>query len=184
MTWNPNLVPGSTQVDLSGLTEGTHPLVLHGGSAELPVDADVSLREFRFDGVLSYVHEDCRVRGSLIGKAVSVCDRCLVSFDHELSVEMEAHVLLSGAAGSAGGEEVVEGVIRLVPESGTLDLAEAFRAAVILDEPIRNLCRDGCRGLCPVCGTNRNDSTCDCDSSRSDPRWDALKDLSFEPPKE
>ena len=184
MTWTPNLAPGSTQVDLNGLTEGAHPLVLDGGSVELPVDENVRIRDFRFEGTLSCSSEDCRVRGSLTGKAVSACDRCLVSFDHDVSMELEAQVDLAGDTGPSGGEEVAEGVIRLVPESGTLDLAGALRAAVILEEPIKNLCRDDCRGLCPVCGVNRNESECDCDTSRRDPRWDALKDLSFEPPKE
>ncbi|GJM45037.1 MAG: hypothetical protein DHS20C21_18790 [Gemmatimonadota bacterium] len=183
MTWNPSLVPGSTVIDLNGLTEGTHPLVVEGG-APLHVDTDVSLGDFRFDGALSYAFDDCRVRGSLSGNVVSACDRCLVPFDRDVSIELEAKVFLDPADESAGVEEIAEGVIRLDPEGSTLDLAVAFRAAVILDEPIKNLCRDECRGLCPVCGVNRNESKCDCDSSRRDPRWDALKDLSTESPKE
>jgi len=184
MTWTPNLEPGSTRVDLTGLTEGTHPLVLEGGHAELTVDEDVSLRDFRFDGTLSRDGEDCRVRGSLSGKAASACDRCLTPFDHRITVELEARGAIAGNAGPASEEEVADGVIRLTCEHGTLDLADAFRAAVILDEPIKNLCREDCRGLCPVCGANRNESECGCDSPRRDPRWDALRDLSFEPPEE
>lgn len=183
MTWKPTLLPGSTEIDLTGLTEGTHPLVLDGGKAELEVAPEAFLRAYRFTGTLSRLGEDCQVRGSLIGNLVSACDRCLTPFDRSVEVEVEVKVVWRDADPVERDQEVTEGVIRLSPSDTRLDLAAPFRAAVLLDEPMKNLCRDDCRGLCPVCGTNRNESTCDCDSSKGDPRWDALKDLSF-PPKE
>jgi uncharacterized metal-binding protein YceD (DUF177 family) len=184
MTWKPTLEPGSTEIDLTGLTEGTHPLVLDGGKAELEVAPEAFLRAYRFTGTLSQSGEDCQVRGSLIGNLVSACDRCLVPFDRSVAVEVEVDVVRRAADSVESVEEVTEGVIRLSPSDTRLDLAAPFRAAVLLDEPIKHLCRDDCRGLCPVCGTNRNESACKCDSSQGDPRWDALKDLSFPDPKE
>lgn len=183
MTWNPNLVAGSTEVDLSGLTEGTHPLVLEGGETRLEVANHLALVGYRFAGTVSQHGEDCQVRGSLCGNLVSACDRCLAPFEREASLELDVRVIRSGAANDRG-EEVTEGVIRLSPGSTTIDLGVPFRAAVLLDEPMKTLCRDDCRGLCPVCGVNRNESECDCDSSPGDSRWDALKSLSFPPPKE
>lgn len=176
-------MPGSTEIDLTGLTEGTHPLVLDGGKAELEMAPEAFLRAYRFTGTLSRSGEDCQVRGSLIGNLVSACDRCLAPFDRSVEVEVEVDVVWRDADPVERDQEVTEGVIRLSPSDTRLDLAAPFRAAVLLDEPMKSLCRDDCRGLCPVCGTNRNESTCDCDSSKGDPRWDALKDLSF-PPKE
>ena len=183
MTWNPNVEPGSTEVDLDGLTEGTHPLVLESGEAGFEVAPGVSLTEYRFEGTVSRSGEDCQVRGSLCGHLVCACDRCLTPFERSVSLELEVGVLRSGAP-SERGEEVTEGVIRLSPPDTTIDLAAPFRAAVLLDEPIKRLCRDDCRGLCPVCGANRNEIECGCDPSPKDSRWDALKNLTFPPSKE
>ncbi len=184
MTWNPNLEPGSLEIDLSGLTEGTHPLVLAGGEAEFEVAPGMSLRDYHFEGTVSRSGEDYQVRGSLCGNLVSACDRCLIPVSRRLSVSLEVAVVRSGDASCDLGEEVTEGVIRWSPSTGRVDLGVPFRAAVLLDQPMKSLCRDDCRGLCPACGANRNESACGCDSSPRDSRWDALKDLPFPPLKE
>jgi uncharacterized protein len=43
--------------------------------------------------------------------------------------------------------------------------------------PMKPLCRDDCRGLCPVCGGNRNLVACACAQRTPDPRLAVLKDL-------
>ena len=50
----------------------------------------------------------------------------------------------------------------------------------LLNLPAAPLCRDDCAGLCPVCGIDRNAAECDCDLNPPDPRWDALRALTFE----
>jgi uncharacterized protein len=42
---------------------------------------------------------------------------------------------------------------------------------------MKPLCRDGCKGLCPVCGANLNVTTCGCDTRWADPRLAPLKAL-------
>ena len=56
-----------------------------------------------------------------------------------------------------------------------LDLAPMVRDAVLLDTPAAPVGRDGCAGLCPVCGVDRNDAQCTCSTEVVDPRWQALK---------
>ena len=51
----------------------------------------------------------------------------------------------------------------------SLDLSQMVEDAVALNMPLRNLCRPDCAGLCPVCGTDRNESSCDCEVAE-DPR--------------
>ena len=53
-----------------------------------------------------------------------------------------------------------------------LDLMPLARDAVLLHLPLAPLCRDDCAGLCPSCGNDLNQSTCDCDMTIPDPRWD------------
>jgi len=56
-----------------------------------------------------------------------------------------------------------------------IDLGELMREQFYLALPMKPLCRDDCRGLCPQCGTNLNAGTCDCSPVWEDPRLAALK---------
>jgi uncharacterized protein len=58
-----------------------------------------------------------------------------------------------------------------------IDLEPLVRDAVLLELPQAPLCTEGCRGLCPTCGTNLNEGTCPCETEVRDPRWAALDEL-------
>ena len=51
-------------------------------------------------------------------------------------------------------------------EGGELDLGAELRDEILLAMPISPLCREGCKGLCPVCGGNRNNLACDCEEKQ------------------
>ena len=71
------------------------------------------------------------------------------------------------------GEEYV-----LVDGDTALDLDRMVRDALLLDVPVRVLCRPDCAGLCPVCGRDRNTDPCDhAPAPTGDPRWAALDAL-------
>jgi uncharacterized protein len=56
-------------------------------------------------------------------------------------------------------------------------LEDALREQVLLALPIKAICRDDCKGLCPHCGRNLNTEQCSCAEPLEDPRWAALKDI-------
>jgi uncharacterized protein len=56
----------------------------------------------------------------------------------------------------------------------TIDLGEVVREQLYLALPMKPLCREDCKGLCPVCGANRNRETCACQNEWVDPRMAAL----------
>jgi uncharacterized protein len=58
-----------------------------------------------------------------------------------------------------------------------LNLAGLVETETTLALPMKPLCREDCRGLCPVCGGNRNVTACTCDGREPDPRWAALRTL-------
>jgi uncharacterized protein len=62
-------------------------------------------------------------------------------------------------------------------EDDEIDLEPLIRDAVVLALPIAPLCRDDCKGLCPNCGTNWNETTCNCEVDLRDPRWSVLDEL-------
>ena len=70
----------------------------------------------------------------------------------------------------------------MIPFTGEeLDLCEAVQEQVIMALPVRPLCREDCRGLCPVCGADLNEESCTCAEKTVDPRWKALSELKISP---
>jgi len=78
----------------------------------------------------------------------------------------------------AGHEElsvtVAEAEIGYYQGEGLL-LEDAVREQVLLSVPLKVVCREECKGLCPTCGKNRNAESCGCAPPLGDPRWSALK---------
>jgi uncharacterized protein len=60
---------------------------------------------------------------------------------------------------------------------GGLELEDVLREQVVLALPMQRVCSETCKGFCPVCGKNRNETACDCKSEASDDRWGALRKL-------
>ena len=73
----------------------------------------------------------------------------------------------------AGAENIENDAF--IYESDLLDITEPVRESLLLAVPLQSLCREDCRGLCPVCGADRNEGDCGCDATTVDPRLAALK---------
>jgi uncharacterized protein len=58
-----------------------------------------------------------------------------------------------------------------------LELEDILREQVLLQLPMQRVCSDTCKGICPVCGANRNETGCQCEVRTADDRWTALKDI-------
>ncbi|MEN6607705.1 MAG: DUF177 domain-containing protein, partial [Bryobacteraceae bacterium] len=63
-------------------------------------------------------------------------------------------------------------------EGEGLELELVLREQVLLALPMQRVCRADCKGICPVCGQNRNNVECNCRTETADDRWAALRDLS------
>ncbi len=97
------------------------------------------------------------------------CVRCLKANDHTLKIQLsDLFVYPSPRA---------EDPLLAIPESGMLDLNPLLREYLLLDIPMRPLCSQHCRGLCPVCGKDLEDSDCDHPEAAVEPRMAALKTL-------
>ncbi|MEG2372051.1 MAG: DUF177 domain-containing protein, partial [Hydrogenoanaerobacterium sp.] len=62
----------------------------------------------------------------------------------------------------------------IVVPSLKLDLDELALSDVILELPSKVLCKESCKGLCPICGVNLNEESCTCTQKRIDPRLEIL----------
>ena len=119
---------------------------------------------------------DVVVRGRLEAIVVLACRRCLKPVREELDEEL-TFVFRSGVAAT---EAEAEEAYVLPPRGQELDLARPVREHVMLAVPQYVICEEACRGLCPRCGTNLNESTCACRVEEEDPRWAALRRLRTE----
>jgi uncharacterized protein len=81
--------------------------------------------------------------------------------------------------GQAGAEtELSESDLGVLEVQGdSFDSRPLVLEQVALGVPMKPLCREDCRGLCPVCGVDRNESSCDCAAQTTDPRWAGLAAL-------
>lgn len=115
-------------------------------------------------------------RGSARAPARHRCRRCLddVSRTHEVDLQ-----LVWTHPDDLDHQD--DGELRaLDPGASELDLRPAIREELLLAVPAYVVCRADCAGLCPQCGANRNEETCDCTREEADPRWDALRALKDE----
>jgi uncharacterized protein len=62
-------------------------------------------------------------------------------------------------------------------EGDGLELNDVLREEILLALPMQRVCREDCKGICPVCGQNRNQNECRCHTETVDDRWAALKQL-------
>ena len=65
----------------------------------------------------------------------------------------------------------------LEPVGDVVDISSIVREELLLALPEYSVCRPDCRGLCPRCGIDLNQSTCECGSAEPDPRWEKLRKL-------
>jgi uncharacterized protein len=123
------------------------------------------------------------VRGRLTASVEPECGRCLAPYRSQIDQELDLFYLPRGAEQPQEQEEDVELGEREVVvgyyEGERLDLGEVVREQLFLALPLKRLCREDCRGLCPTCGKNLNDGACGCPPTEEpeDPRLAPLRAL-------
>jgi uncharacterized protein len=122
--------------------------------------------------------DDIRIVGKLDGRVEVSCARCLEPV--EIPVSRSFDLLYRPLESERRAEEVsihqAETEIGFY-SAGVMELEDVLREQVLLDVPIKALCQYDCKGLCSVCGVNRNQQSCECTRGRSGVRWAALGDL-------
>lgn len=170
----------SLLLDLGRLPAGATPVERR----EEPAAFGVPLNDFRITSPVDLLLEavkdgrKIRLRGRMAARLEIACSRCLEPF--ELAVDQPVDALYLPAAQRLGDEdeEIADEDLGVsYYEEDVINLAELVREQCYLALPMKPLCREDCRGLCPVCGVNRNRETCACVTNWVDPRFDALRRL-------
>ena len=95
------------------------------------------------------------------------CNRCLAPIRKELCFEIKERFAHTGRE-----DEETETFT-----GDQIDLADFVKRGIIGELPMKALCGEDCKGLCPVCGKDLNEGDCGCDTTYRDPRFESLRAL-------
>lgn len=149
-------------IELSRLKEGGERLQGEIPSAILELEPESgieALTPIRYDLLVELTPGELVVRGTLSLRIASECNRCAKKI--ELAIQVPHFVCVREF------RELTEAI----------DLTPDIREDTILAFPNYPVCSPECRGLCPRCGANLNETTCSCRPPEANRTWDALDQL-------
>lgn len=151
------------------------------------IDFDASIRQssvLHAEGTAHLLNRslgEIRVNGDLRVEMEGICDRCAEAATYSVENRFDLIYVPSKEAASAGEEEIDQAGIEVGYYDGNgLELNDVLREVVVLALPMRVVCSEDCKGICPVCGENRNQRDCGCRPEVADDRWSKLRALRAE----
>ena len=139
------------------------------------LDADLAATQTFAELHISKVGENVFARGHLRGTVTMPCSRCLAPA--AMLVDQPVRITFTPEDELPPDEDVADDVEFATHDRQFVQLDEILREALIFTVPMTPLCRADCKGLCPICGQDRNVIECGCDPHPPDPRFAALKGL-------
>ncbi len=101
------------------------------------------------------------------------CDRCLDPVETELKLDFSKDVDLDVPDGEQPEELDETNYI----DGYELDTEQLLRNEILIGWPTKILCSSDCKGICNVCGQNKNRGVCDCEETSLDPRMSVIRDV-------
>lgn len=129
---------------------------------------EIAVSSLRFSGQVKDVSGFIRLIGTITGVHSAPCGRCLAPVARAFSIEIDLSVV---TATTESDEDVI------LAEGQKIDLGTFVTETVLLNLPLRLLCREDCKGLCPKCGKDLNTGACECNHREIDPRLAGLADF-------
>lgn len=134
--------------------------------------------EVRMDLAVNKAGGDVFIRGSINTVVGLECSRCLKDFEGKVDSRLDlVFTSPDNYVGDAKGHEVSREELNVGVLGGDeLDIGEIVSEQIILGLPMKPLCSEDCRGICPTCGKDLNSGDCECDTTSIDPRLQVLKE--------
>ncbi|KPU43952.1 hypothetical protein OXPF_21170 [Oxobacter pfennigii] len=149
------------------------------------VDSSLEVNDEMFLPLINYNNEDIPLKTPLKVEAIIMnrgeyltvegklkcvlnlkCSRCLETFEYNLECDFEERI--------SSKEEEVDFIYF---EGDSIDLTDIIVNNILLNLPMKVVCKEECKGLCHQCGSNMNVNQCDCSDNTTDPRLAVLKKL-------
>lgn len=151
-------------------------VTIDDGTAALSPFPDASWHLDRLRLRLEREDQDVIVQGEIDARVSETCGRCLETFPTVVHADVDLRMVPRPSAAhnvELGADDLDVDFY----EGDELNIDALIATETALALPMKPLCRDDCRGLCPVCGANRNLTPCACRPGPSDPRGAALRTL-------
>ena len=155
--------------------------VLKNEGASVKVSGKMELGEFDFTGSRLSFEAPVSINGSIhnIGGTLEIsaditgsyktqCSRC----GKVITAELNSTLFESVANDFSDADDEC-----MILSGNVLDIEGSIRASVFDDIPLKFLCSEDCKGLCPECGINLNEEECNCDTTVYDPRFAIFRNL-------
>jgi len=118
------------------------------------------------------------ISGSFSGGVALVCSRCLEPFPFRSQDHFEVYCEAAAQGQLKEEHELTNDELDVTYlDQGRINTDSLLRENILLSLPVQPLCHEDCRGLCPRCGANLNQSACNCTEAHVDPRLQALRKL-------
>jgi uncharacterized protein len=160
-------------IDIKSLTSVKREFNLNGSvcfeRGGIDVPADVEFNGSVFKDKACYI-----VKGEVKAVLSLKCDLCLSPVKKELCFDFDE---VFSAEPSQNQDDEIWELSRDEIENKAINPEPAVIADILLNMPMRALCTDDCKGLCPKCGHNLNNGDCGCDRVKRDPRFEVLLNL-------
>lgn len=114
------------------------------------------------------------IEGQMSLRLILPCDRCLKDVTTSIELSFDRQVNAPDRIEELSEEELDE---QNFMEGYQLDVDILINNEILLNWPMKVLCRDNCAGICKVCGKDLNTGQCECDTFVPDPRMAKIKDI-------
>jgi len=147
---------------------------------ELPLDdTEVRLLEpAEVRGRIRREGNEVELRGELHTQLEATCGRCLKPVVLPINTQFTERFVPAVSWRDEEQHELHEVDLNLAVFDGeAIEMDDLVREEILLAMPGHVLCSEDCKGLCPICGIDKNLGSCDCESKEIDSRWEKLKEL-------
>jgi len=159
-------------IKISNLSEGDHEFVFEDKVGLFDLDSPF-YGKFKSLVIINKLHDQLILTAKSNFKVKYECDRCGTEFKRTLVSEYKMIYLMN----EAPAETDSINVSYLNRDADKIDISNDVREFALLAVPMKKLCNEDCKGLCPNCGKDLNKEQCTCKSDEIDPRWKPLLSL-------
>lgn len=165
------IMKGTVQMEINilPLLRGENKTVSFSGSVDMAEQSeDISEGKATVSGTVKNFSGYMLLEAKVDMHFSALCGRCGKSTPHVMAAQ------LSRPVAQKLTEEDDDYLI--ADENGMLEVGEAVMEAIYMELPVRFLCSESCKGLCPICGCDLNDTSCSCVEKKVDPRLAKLRE--------
>jgi DUF177 domain-containing protein len=168
------------RIELADLEEGTNAFAHDYAPGELVLEDERvgQLQAPSVSGEIQLSGTRVQITGRVRGAAQLECDRCLKPVKHALDSRFKVNYVTPREYEAQRAVELSGDDLDLsVFDGETIVIDDLVAEELVLGLPDHVLCKEDCKGMCAVCGSDKNLVDCGCETQAIDPRWNELKKL-------